>query len=184
MGTTSFKLALLCLLQTHQIGLASSPKQTTTPTALSRTSKIRLELVAQRFLQEVGGPQQYLLAAMNVLDRKNEFASWLVKTTLDQDDASHVHSEVVPLVEESSRAATLPSCVHVAALGLDKKCSVKPTLFLSTSKELLDGYLKTVSSQVAMSYLLYSLAISSARGWRRSGTAVLTELSLHSRCAT
>ena len=120
-----------------------------------------------KILQEVGGPQHYLQADVDTLDHKNEFASWLVKASPEQDDVSYVHSEVLPPVEDSS--------VHVAALVFDKKCSVKPPPFLSTT---------TVQPQAAMSCLFYSLTILSAKCWRRSGTTVITDLTRRSRWAT
>lgn len=92
-------------------------------------------------LDKAGGPVQYL-STVNM----DEFGDWLWDTFPEQDDVLYHHKAKLPPVLEAEIAECVPLVIHVAALGCDQTCSLKPppgkALCLQLAEQfLIEGFL-------------------------------------------
>ena len=76
-------------------------------------------------LEDCGGPTQYLAAALADGYSAVEFVNWLWDTFPELDNVYYSHKGLDP-VQEGDEGTATGSIVHVAALGFDEACSVKP----------------------------------------------------------
>jgi hypothetical protein len=93
-----------------------------------------------------GGPANYLQEQMPDPSHQSDFATFLWNTFPEADDALYHHSGPLPNVSDDDLSHALPVCVHVAALGYHKNCSLKPppgsSLFGQLTEQILmDGFL-------------------------------------------
>lgn len=93
-----------------------------------------------------GGPANYLAAQMPYPSDQSDFATFLWNTFPEADDTLYHHSGPIPSVSDDDLSNALPVCVHVAALGYHKTCSLKPppgtALFGQLTEQIfMDGFL-------------------------------------------
>jgi hypothetical protein len=77
---------------------------------------------------------------------QSDFATFLWNTFPETDDTLYHHSGPIPSVSDDDLSNALPVCVHVAALGYHKTCSLKPppgtALFGQLTEQIfMDGFL-------------------------------------------
>ena len=92
----------------------------------------------QEIIDEHGGPEQYLKNMLPSVEDRADFAKHLWETYPEQEDTVYAHGSLLPAVEEGERGKTLPTVVHVGALGYDRLCSVKPEPQAKVCKELVE----------------------------------------------
>ena len=106
----------------------------------------QMQAAMQRLVKEWGGPAQYLQAHLNGIPAKNEFARWLFKTFPLADDTLFQNHMNIDAVDDETRTSKAALCYHVAALGYDEKCSIRPppeavTCLLLADQYLVDGFI-------------------------------------------
>ena len=129
----------------ESMGVQSSDASAVGTVTASGPGEAAAVTVAQRsrcledFTQQLskhGGPCQYLEKVEKV-----EFGLWLWHTFPESDLHMYHYRANLPEISEEDVANTFPTVVHVAALGFDKLCSMKPPPGQSHSLELLEQYL-------------------------------------------
>jgi hypothetical protein len=101
-----------------------------------------LKVIVGKFI----GPAQYLQALTD--QEKQDFVDYLWQYFPERDDLLYHYGRDLPPVEEGDIGMTPATIVHVAALGFDADCSLKPPpgkeLFRQLSEHMLqDGFLTT-----------------------------------------
>lgn len=102
----------------------------------SLASRQRVLADVEDVLQKHGGPVQYLMS----LDDVKSFGEWLWMQFPEDDQVLYQHSASFPKVSEGDLSTTQPLVVHVAALGFEATCSLKPPPGALQAKDLVDQY--------------------------------------------
>lgn len=83
--------------------------------------KTRIMEDVSEVLDRFATPTQYLASIA-----RPEFAEWLWDTFPEADEVLYHHKAHLPSCTEDEISSTQPLLIHIAALGMDKTCSLKP----------------------------------------------------------
>lgn len=105
--------------------------------------KDQVELAVQAYQEHVlekhGGPMQYLIAHLQSSDAqpRESFLAWLWATFPLEGDKHYQLEHPFPAVTMEKRGETLPCKAHIAMLGFNEECSLKPPPSAHASLQLV-----------------------------------------------